>query len=147
MTCSPQPLGLRSICRKLIMRKVMNISKVESVAALDDAMKALDSNDVNGEAKNTVLGILYSLKSEVVRLWKLALDNPFAAGISLPGEPMLIEKASGDDSLVSRLPVLPNRLLQSLQMHLPLKCDGGKAQRYPPQIAPFVEAMVNREYL
>ncbi len=48
--------------------KAMNINEEEFLAVLDDAMKALDKNNIAQETKNEVLGILYSLKGEVVRL-------------------------------------------------------------------------------
>ena len=48
--------------------KAMNISEEEFLAVLDDAMKALDKNGVAPATKNEVLGVLYSLKGEVVRL-------------------------------------------------------------------------------
>jgi len=48
--------------------KAMNISEEEFLAVLDDAMKALDKNGIAPETKNEVLGVLYSLKGEVIRL-------------------------------------------------------------------------------
>lgn len=48
--------------------KAMNISEEEFVAVLDDALLALDKNNIAADAKNEVLGILYSLKAEVVRV-------------------------------------------------------------------------------
>lgn len=48
--------------------KAMNVSEEEFIAVLDDALKALDKNNVSPDAKNEVLGILYSLKGQVVRL-------------------------------------------------------------------------------
>ena len=46
----------------------MNISEQEFVAALDDVLLALDRNGVGQREKEEALMILYSLKSEVVRL-------------------------------------------------------------------------------
>lgn len=52
------------------MRKAhagMNISGDEFVAMLDDALAALEKNQIDKATKDEVLGILYSLKNEVVR--------------------------------------------------------------------------------
>jgi hemoglobin len=46
----------------------MNISEQEFVAVLDDALMALDKNNVGPQERQEVLAILYSLKNEVVRL-------------------------------------------------------------------------------
>ena len=46
----------------------MNIDEGEFVAALDDAMAALDKNGVGPREKEEVLAILWGLKSEVVHL-------------------------------------------------------------------------------
>ena len=48
--------------------KGMNVSEQEFVAVVDDAMAALEINDVDPATRNEVLGILWSLKGEVVRL-------------------------------------------------------------------------------
>jgi hemoglobin len=48
--------------------KSMNINGAEFLAVIDDIMAALDKNKVTGETKNEVLGILYSLKGDVVGL-------------------------------------------------------------------------------
>jgi len=48
--------------------KHMNISGTEFVAVLDDAMGALDANNVGQREKEEVLFILYSLKDQVVEL-------------------------------------------------------------------------------
>ena len=48
--------------------KGMNVSEQEFVAVVDDAMAALETNDVDPATRNEVLGILWSLKGEVVRL-------------------------------------------------------------------------------
>jgi hemoglobin len=46
----------------------MNINGDEFLAVLDDVMDALDKNGIAAETKNEVLGVLYSLKNDVVRL-------------------------------------------------------------------------------
>nr|WP_321407264.1 group 1 truncated hemoglobin [uncultured Carboxylicivirga sp.] len=46
--------------------KGMNISETEFVAVLDDALKALDMNNVGQLEKQEVLYVLYSMKNEVV---------------------------------------------------------------------------------
>lgn len=46
----------------------MNISEQEFVAVVDDAMAALDTCGVDAPTRNEVLGILWSLKGEVVRV-------------------------------------------------------------------------------
>ena len=46
----------------------MNINEEEFVAVIDDALKALDKNKIDGATKNEVLGILYSLKADIIRL-------------------------------------------------------------------------------
>lgn len=48
--------------------KGMNVSEQEFVAVVDDAMAALTSHDIEPATRNEVLGILWSLKGEVVRL-------------------------------------------------------------------------------
>jgi len=48
--------------------KAMNVNEVEFLAVIDDIMAALDNNKVAPEAKTEVLGILYSLKDDVVHL-------------------------------------------------------------------------------
>ena len=45
----------------------MNLSEEEFVAALDDALKALEKNSVGQREKEEVLFILYSFKDEVLR--------------------------------------------------------------------------------
>ena len=45
----------------------MNLSEEEFVAALDDALKALDKNSVGQREKEEVLFILYSVKDEILR--------------------------------------------------------------------------------
>ena len=49
--------------------KGMNIDNDEFVAVLDDALLALEKNNVGQREKEEVLYILYSMKSEIVYLW------------------------------------------------------------------------------
>lgn len=46
----------------------MNINEEEFLAVIDDVINALDKNGIEGTTKNEVLGILYSLKGDVVRV-------------------------------------------------------------------------------
>ena len=46
----------------------MNIDEAELVAAIDDALAALDKNGIGQREKEEVLFILYSLKPEVVHV-------------------------------------------------------------------------------
>lgn len=48
--------------------KGMNINEQEFVAVIDDAMAALATHDIDPATCNEVLGILWSLKGEVVRV-------------------------------------------------------------------------------
>ena len=48
--------------------KGMNINEQEYLAVVDDVMNALDKNSIAADTKNEVLGVMYSLKGEVVRL-------------------------------------------------------------------------------
>lgn len=48
--------------------KGMNISEQEFVAVIDDAMAALQTHEIDPPTRHEVLGILWSLKGEVVRL-------------------------------------------------------------------------------
>jgi hemoglobin len=50
----------------LATHKGMNIDSGEFMAVLDDALAALDNNNVGQREKEEVLYILYSMKSEVV---------------------------------------------------------------------------------
>lgn len=50
----------------LAAHKGMNISAVEFMAVLDDALKALDKNNVEQREQEEVLYILYSMRSEIV---------------------------------------------------------------------------------
>ncbi len=50
----------------LATHKGMNISAVEFMAVLDDALKALDKNNVEQREQEEVLYILYSMRSEIV---------------------------------------------------------------------------------
>jgi hemoglobin len=49
----------------LATHKGMNIDSDEFIAVLDDALAALDKNDISQREKEEVLYILYSMKSEV----------------------------------------------------------------------------------
>jgi hemoglobin len=46
----------------------LNINEEEFLAVVDDVMGALDKNDITGDTRNEVLGILYSLKGDIIRL-------------------------------------------------------------------------------
>lgn len=46
----------------------MNISEQEFIAVIDDAMAALEQNDIDPPTRNDVLAILWSLKGEVIRV-------------------------------------------------------------------------------
>lgn len=48
--------------------KHMNINEQEFVAVIDDAMAALEAHEIGPVTRNEVLGILWSLKGEVVRV-------------------------------------------------------------------------------
>lgn len=48
--------------------KGMNISEQEFVAVVDDAMAALETHDIDQPTRNEVLGILWSLKGQVIRV-------------------------------------------------------------------------------
>ncbi len=52
----------------LATHRGMNISEQEFVSVVDDAMAALESNDIDLGTRNDVLAILWSLKGEVVRV-------------------------------------------------------------------------------
>ena len=52
----------------LTTHRGMNISEQEFVAVLDDAMDALDKCGVDAATRNEVLGVLWSMKKEVVRV-------------------------------------------------------------------------------
>jgi len=45
----------------------MNISEQEYLSVVDDILAALDKNGVEQPARTEVLGILYSLKDEIIR--------------------------------------------------------------------------------
>lgn len=47
--------------------KGMNVSEQEFVAVIDDAMAALETNGIDKPTQDEVLGILWSLKNQVVR--------------------------------------------------------------------------------
>ena len=46
--------------------KGMNISALEFMAVLDDAMNALDSNNIGQREKEEVLFILHSMRAEII---------------------------------------------------------------------------------
>ena len=46
----------------------MNISEQEFISVIDDAMAALEKNDIDATTRNDVLAILWSLKGEVIRV-------------------------------------------------------------------------------
>lgn len=50
----------------LATHKGMNISATEFMAVLDDALEALEKNDIDQREKEEVLYILYSMQSEIV---------------------------------------------------------------------------------
>lgn len=50
------------------VHKAMNISGEEFLAVLDDAMGALDKNNIGQREKEEVLMVLYSMKNDIVGL-------------------------------------------------------------------------------
>lgn len=46
----------------------MNVSEQELVAVIDDVVAALDKNGIDPQTKSDVIGVLFSLKAQVVRL-------------------------------------------------------------------------------
>jgi hemoglobin len=50
----------------LAAHRTMNISHREFMAVVDDVMRALDKNNVETREKNELLGLLFSLKDQVV---------------------------------------------------------------------------------
>jgi hemoglobin len=48
--------------------KGMNINEQEYLAAIDDILGALVKNDIDPPTRNEVIGILYSLKGQVIRV-------------------------------------------------------------------------------
>jgi hemoglobin len=48
--------------------KGMNVSEQEFVTVVDDVVAALDKNGIDAQTKTDVIGILFSLKPQVVRL-------------------------------------------------------------------------------
>jgi len=61
----PQVYGGRDM---LATHRGMNISEQEFVAVIDDAMAALESNNIDSGTRSEVLAILWSLKGGVVRV-------------------------------------------------------------------------------
>jgi len=60
----PQAYGGRDL---LSAHKGMNIDEQELVAAIDDIVAAMTKNGLDQSVQNEVVGILYSLKGDVVR--------------------------------------------------------------------------------
>lgn len=52
----------------LATHRGMNISEQEFVAVLDDAMNALEQCGIETSTRNEVLGVLWSLKKDIVRV-------------------------------------------------------------------------------
>ena len=52
----------------LTTHKGMNISEQEFMAVVDDILGAMDKNQFGDDVKKDVLSILYSLKSEIIRV-------------------------------------------------------------------------------
>ena len=52
----------------LTAHKGMNISEQEFIAVVDDILGAMDKNRIADDVKKDVLSILYSLKSEIIRV-------------------------------------------------------------------------------
>lgn len=52
----------------LTTHKGMNISEQEFLEAVDDILGAMDTNNLGENEKKDVLAILYSLKSEIIRV-------------------------------------------------------------------------------
>ena len=52
----------------LATHKGMNISEREFLAVLDDAMQALEKNDIEQRTREEVLFVLYSMKADVVHV-------------------------------------------------------------------------------
>lgn len=52
----------------LVAHKGMNISEQEFMAAMDDILDALKKNDIDPATRGEVTSILYSLKSQVIRV-------------------------------------------------------------------------------
>lgn len=46
----------------------MNVSEQELIAVVDDVAAALDKNGIDAQTKSDVIGVLFSLKAQVVRL-------------------------------------------------------------------------------
>ena len=52
----------------LTVHRGMNVSEQEFVEVLDDILAALDKNDIDHDTRTEVLGVLYSMKNEIVRV-------------------------------------------------------------------------------
>jgi hemoglobin len=50
------------------VHKGMNISEQEFIAVVDDIFFAMDKNNLDDDVKKDVLAVLYSLKSDIIRV-------------------------------------------------------------------------------
>ncbi len=48
--------------------KGMNVSEQEFIAVCDDVVSALEKNNIDPQTRSDVVGILFSLKSQIIRL-------------------------------------------------------------------------------
>lgn len=61
----PEPYSGRDM---LSTHKGMNISEQEYMAVMDDIVGALRRNDVDDATRSEVVGVLYSLKDQIIRV-------------------------------------------------------------------------------
>ncbi len=61
----PEPYTGRDM---VAAHKGMNVSEQEFIAVVDDVVAALDKNAIDPQTRSDVVGILFSLKPQVVRL-------------------------------------------------------------------------------
>ena len=52
----------------LVAHKGMNVSEQEYMAAMDDILAALAKNDIDSTTRSEVTAVLYSMKSQVIRV-------------------------------------------------------------------------------
>jgi hemoglobin len=52
----------------VVAHKGMNISEQEYMAAMDDILTALEKNDIDPATRGEVTAVLYSLKSQIIRV-------------------------------------------------------------------------------
>lgn len=52
----------------LATHRGMNVSEQEFIAAVDDVVRALEKNEVDAATRGEVVGILFSLKDQVLRV-------------------------------------------------------------------------------